>query len=52
MQIFFRIICKNLCNELKDNIALNGKKFSTMPFWGYYLPFGTQNMRHFTTPKR
>ena len=34
MQIFFRIICKNICNELKNNIALGVKKFSTMPFLG------------------
>ena len=42
MQIFFRIICKNLCNELKNNIALGIKKVFNNAVLGVFFTF-----RHF-----
>lgn len=39
MQIFFRIFCKNLCNELKNNITFGRKKIFNNAVLGVIFAF-------------
>ena len=44
MQIFFCIIVQKPCNELKDNITLNGKKVFNNAVW--WVIFGFRHSKY------